>query len=135
MAAKGYVVLYTNPRGSSTYGQDFGNIIQFAYPGDDYKDLMAGVDESLKKGYIDETRMGVTGGSGGGLLTNWVVDADHAVQGGRSASGASPTGPTSGAPRTSRCSGRRGSASRRSRIRRTSRSARRSLTWPRFRRR
>ena len=73
MAAKGYVVLYTNPRGSSNYGQDFGNIIQFNYPGDDYKDLMAGVDEVLKKGYIDESRMGVTGGSGGGLLTNWVV--------------------------------------------------------------
>lgn len=73
MAAKGYVVLYTNPRGSSNYGQDFGNIIQFAYPGDDYKDLMAGVDEVLKKGYVDETRLGVTGGSGGGLLTNWVV--------------------------------------------------------------
>jgi dipeptidyl aminopeptidase/acylaminoacyl peptidase len=73
MAAKGYVVLYTNPRGSSNYGQDFGNVIQFAYPGDDYKDLMAGVDEVVKKGYIDESRMGVTGGSGGGLLTNWVV--------------------------------------------------------------
>ena len=73
MAAKGYVVLYTNPRGSSNYGQDFGNIIQFAYPGDDYKDLMAGVDEVLKKGYVDESRLGVTGGSGGGLLTNWVV--------------------------------------------------------------
>jgi dipeptidyl aminopeptidase/acylaminoacyl peptidase len=73
MAAKGYVVLYTNPRGSSNYGQEFGNIIQFAYPGDDYKDIMAGVDEVLKKGYIDEARMGVTGGSGGGLLTNWTV--------------------------------------------------------------
>jgi dipeptidyl aminopeptidase/acylaminoacyl peptidase len=73
MAAKGYVVLHTNPRGSSNYGQEFGNIIQFAYPGDDYKDLMAGVDELLKKGYIDESRLGVTGGSGGGLLTNWVV--------------------------------------------------------------
>ena len=73
MAAKGYVVLFTNPRGSSNYGQDFGNIIQFKYPGDDYKDLMAGVDEILKKGYVDENRMGVTGGSGGGLLTNWVV--------------------------------------------------------------
>ena len=73
MAAKGYVVLYTNPRGSSNYGQDFGNSIQFRYPGDDYKDLMAGVDEILKKGYIDQGRMGVTGGSGGGLLTNWVV--------------------------------------------------------------
>ena len=73
MAAKGYVVLYTNPRGSSNYGQDFGNSIQFAYPGDDYKDLMAGVDEVLKRGYVDESRLGVTGGSGGGLLTNWVV--------------------------------------------------------------
>ena len=73
MAAKGYVVLFTNPRGSSNYGQDFGNIIQYNYPGDDAKDLMAGVDEILKKGYIDEARMGVTGGSGGGLLTNWVV--------------------------------------------------------------
>lgn len=73
MAAKGYVVLYTNPRGSSNYGQDFGNIIQFAYPGDDYKDIMAGVDEVLKKGYVDAARMGVTGGSGGGLLTNWTV--------------------------------------------------------------
>ena len=55
MAAKGYVVLYTNPRGSSNYGQDFGNIIQYHYPGDDYKDLMAGVDEVLKQGYVDET--------------------------------------------------------------------------------
>jgi len=73
MAAKGYVVLYTNPRGSSNYGQGFGNVIQFNYPGDDFKDLMAGVDEVLKRGYIDAARLGVTGGSGGGLLTNWVV--------------------------------------------------------------
>jgi dipeptidyl aminopeptidase/acylaminoacyl peptidase len=73
MAAKGYVVLYTNPRGSTSYGQDFGNIIQYNYPGDDYKDLMAGVDELLKRGYIDEKKMGVTGGSGGGVLTNWTV--------------------------------------------------------------
>jgi dipeptidyl aminopeptidase/acylaminoacyl peptidase len=73
MAAKGYVVLFTNPRGSTTYGQDFGNIIQYHYPGDDYKDLMAGVDELLKKGYVDANRLGVTGGSGGGLLTNWTI--------------------------------------------------------------
>ncbi len=73
MAAKGYVVLYTNPRGSTSYGQDFGNVIQYEYPGDDYKDLMAGVDALLKRGYIDETRLGVTGGSGGGVLTNWTV--------------------------------------------------------------
>ena len=73
MAAKGYVVLYPNPRGSTTYGQEFGNIIQYRYPGDDYKDLMLGVDEMLHRGYIDEKKLGVTGGSGGGLLTNWVV--------------------------------------------------------------
>ena len=73
MAAKGYVVLYPNPRGSTTYGQDFGNVIQYHYPGDDYKDLMAGVDEVLRRGYIDKNKLGVTGGSGGGLLTNWVV--------------------------------------------------------------
>jgi dipeptidyl aminopeptidase/acylaminoacyl peptidase len=73
MAAKGYVVLYPNPRGSTTYGQDFGNVIQYHYPGDDFKDLMAGVDEVLKRGYIDDKKLGVTGGSGGGLLTNWVV--------------------------------------------------------------
>lgn len=73
MAAKGYVVLYPNPRGSTTYGQDFGNIIQYHYPGDDYKDLMTGVDEVIKRGYIDETKLGVTGGSGGGLLTDWTV--------------------------------------------------------------
>jgi dipeptidyl aminopeptidase/acylaminoacyl peptidase len=73
MAAKGYVVLYPNPRGSTSYGQEFGNIIQYHYPGDDYKDLMAGVDEAIKRGYVDNKKLGVTGGSGGGLLTNWVV--------------------------------------------------------------
>lgn len=73
MAAKGYVVLYPNPRGSTTYGQDFGNIIQYHYPGDDYKDLMAGVDEVIRRGYIDTAKLGVTGGSGGGLLTNWTI--------------------------------------------------------------
>ena len=73
MAAKGYLVLYPNPRGSTSYGQEFGNIIQYKYPGDDYKDLMAGVDEVVKRGYIDTTKLGVTGGSGGGLLTNWTI--------------------------------------------------------------
>lgn len=73
MAAKGYVVLYPNPRGSTSYGQDFGNIIQYKYPGDDYKDLMAGVDELIKRGYVDPNRLAVTGGSGGGVLTDWTV--------------------------------------------------------------
>jgi dipeptidyl aminopeptidase/acylaminoacyl peptidase len=73
MAAKGYVVLYPNPRGSTSYGQEFGNIIQYHYPGDDFRDLMAGVDEVLKRGYVDPKKLGVTGGSGGGLMTNWVI--------------------------------------------------------------
>jgi dipeptidyl aminopeptidase/acylaminoacyl peptidase len=73
MAAKGYVVLYPNPRGSTTYGQDFGNIIQYKYPGDDYKDLMAGVDAVIARGYIDPKKLGITGGSGGGVLTNWSI--------------------------------------------------------------
>ncbi len=73
MAAKGYVVLYPNPRGSSSFGQDFGNVIQFRYPGDDHHDLMAGVDEMIRRGYADPARLGVTGGSGGGVLTNWAI--------------------------------------------------------------
>ncbi|MCU1228428.1 MAG: tolB [Acidobacteria bacterium] len=73
MAAKGYVVVYPNPRGSSSYGQEFGNVIQYRYPGDDYKDLMASVDAVIAKGYIDPKKLGVTGGSGGGLLTNWTI--------------------------------------------------------------
>ncbi len=73
MAAKGYVVVYPNPRGSTSYGQDFGNIIQHAYPGDDHKDLMLAVDEVIKRGYIDTTKLGITGGSGGGVLTNHAV--------------------------------------------------------------
>jgi dipeptidyl aminopeptidase/acylaminoacyl peptidase len=73
MAAKGYIVLYVNPRGSTSYGQEFGNIIQYHYPGDDYRDLMIGVDELLKRGYIDPKKLGVTGGSGGGVLTNWTI--------------------------------------------------------------
>jgi len=73
MAAKGYVVLYLNPRGSTGYGQDFGNIIQYHYPGDDYRDLLIGVDELLKRGYIDPHKLAVTGGSGGGVLTDWTI--------------------------------------------------------------
>ena len=73
MAAKGYVVLYVNPRGSTGYGEDFANIIQYHYPGDDYRDLMSGVDEVLKRGYVDAKKLAVTGGSGGGVLTDWTV--------------------------------------------------------------
>jgi dipeptidyl aminopeptidase/acylaminoacyl peptidase len=73
LAEAGYVVLFTNPRGSTTYGQQFGNCIQFEYPGDDAKDLLACVDHVIGLGYVDPERLGVTGGSGGGLLTNWLI--------------------------------------------------------------
>lgn len=72
-AANGYVVLYTNPRGSTGYGSAFGNQIMRAYPSKDYDDLMAGVDELLKTGIVDDKNMFVTGCSGGGVLTAWVV--------------------------------------------------------------
>lgn len=72
-AANGYAVLFTNPRGSTGYGQDFVNGIQFSYPGKDYDDLMAGVDAALAKGFIDPNNLFVCGGSGGGVLTAWIV--------------------------------------------------------------
>ncbi|HLJ48809.1 MAG TPA: S9 family peptidase [Bryobacteraceae bacterium] len=72
-AARGFVVLYTNPRGSTGYGEEFGNIIHTKYPGDDYTDLMKGVDAVIAKGYIDPKKLCVTGGSGGGLLTAWII--------------------------------------------------------------
>ncbi len=72
-AARGYLVLYTNPRGSTGYGTAFGNAIEKAYPSVDYDDLMAGVDEVIKRGWVDTTRMFVGGCSGGGVLSSWVV--------------------------------------------------------------
>ena len=72
-AAAGYVVLYTNPRGSTSYGFAFANEIHQNYPGRDYDDLISGVDAAIAKGYIDERQLFVTGGSGGGVLTAWIV--------------------------------------------------------------
>ncbi len=72
-AAAGYVVLYVNPRGSTSYGEEFGNLIHHAYPGNDYDDLMSAVDGVIAKGYVDPKRLFVTGGSGGGVLTSWIV--------------------------------------------------------------
>ena len=72
-AAAGYVVLYSNPRGSTGYGQEFGNLIHHDYPNHDYDDLMSGVDAVIAKGYIDEDNLFVTGGSGGGVLSAWIV--------------------------------------------------------------
>ena len=72
-AANGYAVLYMNPRGSTGYGQDFVNGIQFSYPGKDRDDLLAGIDAAIVKGFIDEENLFVCGGSGGGVLTAWLV--------------------------------------------------------------
>lgn len=72
-AAKGYAVLYVNPRGSDSYGAEFGNLIHHNYPGQDYDDLMSGVDAVIARGFVDTDNLFVTGGSGGGVLTAWIV--------------------------------------------------------------
>ncbi|MGE0623628.1 MAG: prolyl oligopeptidase family serine peptidase [Pseudomonadales bacterium] len=72
-AAAGFVVMYVNPRGSTSYGAEFANQIHHAYPGGDFDDLMSAVDFALEAGYADEERLYVTGGSGGGILTAWIV--------------------------------------------------------------
>ncbi len=72
-ASNGFVVLYTNPRGSTGYGEEFSQAIDHAYPSVDYIDLMGGVDAVIEQGYIDEKRMYVGGCSGGGVLSSWVI--------------------------------------------------------------
>lgn len=73
LAAAGYVVLFTNPRGSTSYGEEFANLIQHNYPNDEFYDLESGVDAVIEKGFIDEDRLYVAGGSGGGILTAWMI--------------------------------------------------------------
>ncbi|MFN3726355.1 MAG: prolyl oligopeptidase family serine peptidase [Allosphingosinicella sp.] len=72
-AAAGYAVLSVNPRGSTSYGQDFADQIHRAYPGNDYDDLMSAVDAAIAEGYADPERLFVTGGSGGGVLSSWII--------------------------------------------------------------
>ena len=72
-AAAGYAVLSVNPRGSTSYGAEFANLIHHAYPGKDYDDLMSAVDAAIAQGFADPDRLFVTGGSGGGVLTAWIV--------------------------------------------------------------
>jgi dipeptidyl aminopeptidase/acylaminoacyl peptidase len=72
-AAAGYVVLYLNPRGSTGYGEEFADLIHHDYPDNDFGDLMSGVDAVIGRGYVDPARLFVTGGSGGGVLTAWIV--------------------------------------------------------------
>src|SRR3989440_11904245 len=74
LASRGYVVLYTNPRGSTRHREEISNLIHHAYPGDDFYDLNSGVDAVIAKGYIDTNNLFVTGGSGGGVLTCWTIE-------------------------------------------------------------
>jgi dipeptidyl aminopeptidase/acylaminoacyl peptidase len=76
-AAAGYVVVYANPRGSTSEGEKFANGIDHNYPGPDYDDLMGVVDAAIAKGFVDPDRLFVTGGSGGGVLTSWIVGKTH----------------------------------------------------------
>lgn len=73
MAAAGYLVMYVNPRGSSSYGQDFASALAGIWPGPEYDDIMAGVDFLISRPYVDETRIGIAGGSAGGILTDWAI--------------------------------------------------------------
>lgn len=72
-AAAGYVVLFTNPRGSIGYGEEFASLINRAYPGKDHDDLMSAVDAVLARGFIDPARLYIGGGSGGGVLSSWAI--------------------------------------------------------------
>jgi dipeptidyl aminopeptidase/acylaminoacyl peptidase len=76
-AADGYVVFYPNPRGSTSYGEEFGNLLYHNYPGNDYDDVMSGVDAMIAKGYIDEDQLYVTGGSAGGIMTAWMIGKNN----------------------------------------------------------
>jgi dipeptidyl aminopeptidase/acylaminoacyl peptidase len=72
-AAAGFVVVYSNPRGSTSYGEEFGDLLYHNYPGNDYDDLISAVDAVIEEGYIDEQQLYVTGGSAGGIMTAWIV--------------------------------------------------------------
>lgn len=72
-ASAGYVVFYPNPRGSTGYGEEFGNLLYHDYPGDDYQDVMDGVDLLIERGITSEDSLYVTGGSAGGIMTAWMI--------------------------------------------------------------
>ncbi len=76
-ASAGYVVFYPNPRGSTSYGEEFGNLLYHNYPGEDYNDVMDGVDAVLKQGYTSEDSLYVTGGSAGGIMTAWMIGKNN----------------------------------------------------------
>lgn len=76
-AADGYLVFYPNPRGSTSYGEEFGNLLYHNYPGEDYQDVMDGVDHLLRKGLVDSEKLFVTGGSAGGIMTAWIIGKNN----------------------------------------------------------
>lgn len=76
-AADGYVVFYPNPRGSTGYGEEFGNLLYNNYPGEDYNDVMDGVDYLVNKGIVDNNKLFVTGGSAGGIMTAWIIGKNN----------------------------------------------------------
>ena len=80
-AANGYVVVMTNPRGSSGYGQDFSHAIWADWGVRDFEDVMAGVDYAIEQGYADPDRLGVGGWSYGGILTNYVITKSDRFKG------------------------------------------------------
>ncbi len=77
LAAGGYIVFYPNPRGSTSYGEEFGNLLYHNYPGDDYHDVMDGVDALIARGIAHEDKLYVTGGSAGGIMSAWVIGKNN----------------------------------------------------------
>jgi dipeptidyl aminopeptidase/acylaminoacyl peptidase len=73
LAAHGYAVIFTNPRGSTGYGRAFSNAVRNDWGGKDFQDVMAGLDTAVLKGWVDPDRLGVGGGSYGGYMTNWII--------------------------------------------------------------
>lgn len=77
LAAQGYVVVFTNPRGSTSYGRVFGQAVRGIWGQEDYEDVMAAVHTVVARGYIDRDRLGVLGGSYGGFMTSWIIGHNH----------------------------------------------------------